>query len=66
MAGKGSKPRPYNPRKYAENHEKIFGKRTTQPHPMIGQVMDGRRYMGNDGWHHLNMRDGQLRDECET
>ena len=26
-AGKGSKPRPVDPKKYAENYERIFGKK---------------------------------------
>lgn len=29
-AGKGSKPRPYNPQTYADNHERIFKKHDTE------------------------------------
>jgi hypothetical protein len=32
-AGKGSKPRPVNPAKYAENYERIFGKNKTKDKP---------------------------------
>jgi len=32
-AGKGSKPRPYCPTKYAKEHERIFKKRPTKNDP---------------------------------
>ena len=63
MAGKGSKPRPYNARKYAENHEKIFGRRGSMKLPAVGEVVDGREYLGNDRWRHHDHLESQLRDE---
>lgn len=61
-AGKGDSPRPVDGEAYRRNHERIF-RRFTEHEPMKGEVVDGHEYLGQGGWHTIDQRDSELRDD---
>ena len=61
-AGKGDTPRPVHGPTYRRNHDAIF-RRFTDEEPAPGEVIDGHEYLGNGGWHSLELHEAELRDE---
>jgi hypothetical protein len=61
-AGKGDSPRPVHGPTYRENHERIF-RRHIEDQPAIREVIDGHEYLGEGGWHTVDQKEHELRDE---
>ena len=63
-AGKGDKPRPCDFAKFQSEHERIFAKRTDEPHE-IGDVVDGAECLGRGSFRLIDHREQSLRDTFE-
>jgi hypothetical protein len=58
--GKGDKPRKVDRKSYADNYDRIFRKRHSPEDEgdimRIGEIHDGREYLGNGSWQAVNVR----------
>lgn len=61
-AGKGSKPRPYHGERFRDNYERIFPRRTDEPHS-LGEIVDGAECLGDGAFHLIDQHEEELREE---